>query len=381
MANEMTVRDFYEECVNFEYSQEYFESMKECAELELQQRYLLNEAHQIFGECGSEEYLVEAAKKDPEKTSNFISNVKDFGTKVWKTLVKAWQWLIKKATQLRNFVKKLMSKAENKQIYTTIDILKKCNLTKEDASKLVKIASDSYVAMSNSEATKSLSVTFDPYLNKDNTTGINFPAMRKQSKNLLLTALAVDTVTVGLRRIEGRSKSLFYTYSVDELFDYIVSETKLIKQGQYEEASKVGVKLNATTRVKEMTISLSRDKLQKFIDKLENAKTSLEDAIKVISDQSDVSGAVNTTVYQLQSIYKPAIECISEYIAITTNFMSWRQDVAPKLLEAAKEIQAAQKEAAAAKPDEESNNTETEEPMGEGVNYSDLNVLNAFIFG
>ena len=52
MANEMTVRDFYEECVNFEYSQEYFESMKECAELELQQRYLLNEAHQIFGECG-----------------------------------------------------------------------------------------------------------------------------------------------------------------------------------------------------------------------------------------------------------------------------------------------------------------------------------------
>jgi hypothetical protein len=89
----MTFRDYIYECENYQYSNEYYELMKECAELELMEKYLDNQKHNVYlpeGVTISDNYFMESVDDNriQEITEAFTDKLKSFGTTVKNGFVK-----------------------------------------------------------------------------------------------------------------------------------------------------------------------------------------------------------------------------------------------------------------------------------------------------
>ena len=139
-----TLRDFIAECENYEYSKEYFNIMKECAEIKVQQQYIKIQealADGMFAESTfTEGYLVEScsAEKLAEYKEGVAQKIKDVGAWIWKKLGE-----IKKAVV--TFFKNIFKKDIITNTTLGEDKLKKIRehkFTKEDLNTIYNITDE-----------------------------------------------------------------------------------------------------------------------------------------------------------------------------------------------------------------------------------------------
>ena len=93
-----TIGQFITECENYQYSQEYYELLKECSELKLMERYLENQDF-MEGVSSDEEFtegfLMEAGNE--ETKGNVKKSFKEKSSSAWNKIVTTAKNLLKKA--------------------------------------------------------------------------------------------------------------------------------------------------------------------------------------------------------------------------------------------------------------------------------------------
>lgn len=132
-----TIKDYIRECDIYEYSQEHYDLMKECAEIDIAAKFLENQQFMaenaaMFGEDNSftEGYLVESVDQTTMDavTQNFEEKVGNVKTTIMNGLKKAWSAIVaffrkirtiwdedsKRATAIKDYLKKEKNMDEGK---------------------------------------------------------------------------------------------------------------------------------------------------------------------------------------------------------------------------------------------------------------------------
>ena len=108
----MTFKDFIYECENYEYSNEYYDIMKESSELELMENYLDNQRflqESVIPDSISDGYFSESVDNDR------IQQIMEAAEEKKKNLFKRiWEKIIKALEVVVSFFKKLFNKNKNK---------------------------------------------------------------------------------------------------------------------------------------------------------------------------------------------------------------------------------------------------------------------------
>lgn len=320
-----TFKDFIIECENFEYSQEYYDLMKECSELSLMEKYIENQLYLMdnpITESVSLDngYLMESANESELEiiTEKALEKAKGIGNKIWSGLkrmlnsvVSFFKKYVLKLDDIDEKAKKVKKEIPNIMINKNlanylVDSLK----SKSDENKNFGLASK----------TQEIKCKWEEDVSAE---------LSGKVKHLLYMALSDSTILVDASVLYSNRK-----YSPIPL-DAIVSVCKSLikKQGKYDV---VGAKSTLEAAVREskskgLHINASAAKVKKAISALEDLYQNLEakaqdNAIKYAGGSDDPNKADMEVVASLNQVYSLLTGCVGATISAYSSFLKFKID-------------------------------------------------------
>ena len=352
-----TFRDYIVELENYEFSREYFDLMKECAELELQEKFLENQEFaatygchytEAAGYCLTENYFAEAADEQQTETVKAEAGKKKVG------IVRKILGLVKTALQkIAGFLRK-MAKGLDSLAAKTDPIAKKLtkwNLTKEDATEIMtalKIGANDTYSKTVGPTVKSLKLKFTNVEDSERTAILHCLNILFEDEMLYFSPKDNGSV-LPLSNYDG-------LVEINQLIEIIV---KISKSGSGILNSFSGLDgAVKAVKTKGLYVSFNKDKIEKGIEELqENLKLfeetfSAENIEKMILE-GNLSDEEAAKWRSIPIKNATLMKSIAATIRFYNDIIKYRADVAKNLTKFISDKEAFEASGAGNEPEEE----------------------------
>ena len=306
-----TFGDFIQEGMVYEYSQEYYDLIKECSELRLMERYLENQ--QFLAESAdtsvfSEGYLMEAAS--PDTTESVKTTV---GQKIGKLAGNLKAKFKKLINTVRSFIRSFINKSDplTKQAIEVHKKLRTIKLTNDDIETIYGMITTS--GNSDNKSNDKLNVGslhqpfrsslklsydlgFDPKSNPHTDIVENFLAATLTTSEAMVTSLSNMTAGDEEDRIGAVPAEDLIKYLkpiVDNRFNSDINNALAGLKKSYHNTKRSGFPINVNSGKLEKLIK-TLDEIYAYVDeKGESAKEDAESAKKSLESNKNIKNDIS----------------------------------------------------------------------------------------
>ena len=320
----MTFKDFIYECENYEYSNEYYDIMKESAEISLMENYLDNQRflqESVIPDSISEGYFSESV--DNDKIQQIMEAAEEKKKNLFKRI---WEKIINALEVVLNFFKKLFNKNNQNDKVTLKNIYDECDVTEEEIDNIFKKLGidgttidykNSFIKSCFNEAIKNNNDNII-FSTKKNVGAFFIPHVSRPKSNLFRTLL--DYYFNNSIRINFKitSECLFQN---NYEFGFIDKEWCDRLNENLDKRSIYYIKLLADVYKSESIINIDLENLDKITKELEKSIKSANDNMKIIIDaakEEDISN-LNKVFNQIMKITGNTMKIYSEFDSFMTS--------------------------------------------------------------
>ena len=350
-----TVRQFITECDNYQYSQEYFDILKESMEIDLMERYIKNQEFLI--ESGidvstfTESYFMEADNKSVEDVKGKVNEKK-------KNLFKRFlEFIVRQGKRFINFLRSGFSKIfkinqDNKNLEKeVVDSLNNISIVKDDSStkshnefikrKLQKIVDSvrSYV-QSNIKTFEPYHLYYEPEENAlaktiEKYTDHEF-AIKKFTVYLIASIssepLYINTNIISNPDYKPDGLDFGEFYSLKDLAEFYEKLLSMIKSGKTEEHLFYGgfwqsrgiFKLDSNNDSQYTDVMFENiKKLQEELEKYKDHKFEF----KFKSDSEWHNKDFQRMINEMNNVYAKLTKIYTEYYMLKTQGIKWAKQI------------------------------------------------------